>query len=119
MKLESGKTYKSRDGRKVFIGCVLDKNPLGGKSPSGYTAFGFFDGSSIVDMWTADGLFCTTGTGCNDLVAEWREPRVVEREVLLVETRSGDFGCVLEHWACSADKILARKKVTITEGEGV
>jgi hypothetical protein len=119
MKIEAGKYYKTRDGKKAFVEHVFQKSPFSGSSPSGYTSFGFIEGNGQVDWWTADGFYVTCGQGCNDLVAEWREPRVVVREVLLVETRSGDFGCVFDQWQSLGDRVLARKKVTITEGEGV
>lgn len=69
MKLEVGKYYKTRDGRKAGpIAKKLEWNPT-------YPFKGFIGGVELT--WTEDGLLCTLGDSPYDLVEEWKdEPKL-------------------------------------------
>jgi hypothetical protein len=85
MKIEAGKYYKTRDGKKAFVEHVFQKSPFSGSSPPGYTSFGFIEGNGQVEWWTADGFYVTRGQGCNDLVAEWVDPITVNLTARLID----------------------------------
>jgi hypothetical protein len=82
MKIEAGKYYKTREGRKVFVShrCT---NPFGliGSEPDfpleGYMSNGDRDRLS----WRDDGTYNYAGEHMNDILAEWKEPKVHKRWV--------------------------------------
>lgn len=68
MKLEAGKYYKTRDGRKAYVGYVREDDCQ-------YPAVGHMDGGGV-DCWLARGGYVDKGgTHFNDLIEEWVEPR--------------------------------------------
>lgn len=72
MKLELGKHYKTRDGRKVRIICVdkmSDSHPIVGLILEG-------DWEAI-SAYTEQGKYATYDSH-EDIVSEWREPITVE-----------------------------------------
>lgn len=69
IKLEAGKFYRTRDGRKAFVVFVQPPEGMGHRYPVlGY--HGEYSGN-----WTSDGKWNDGGESQNDLVAEWLEPR--------------------------------------------
>jgi hypothetical protein len=66
MKIEVGKTYRTRDGRKATITATdVGKPPL--------VFYGSVDGV-LIDKWFPDGRYLPNGLMCfHDLVAEWEE----------------------------------------------
>lgn len=76
MKIEAGKTYKTREGRKVRVICTDAKHPA-------YPVIGLMsDGDKeSVETFTLDGKFQLGGNDSaeyyNDLAEEWREPLVL------------------------------------------
>lgn len=56
--------------------------------------------------------------GQADQITEWKEPRTFEYEVYLIESKNQPFVVVGDDGP-ALGKPLARKKITITEGEGM
>lgn len=69
MKIEAGKTYKTRSGRKVRVLCTDLRDAT-------YPVVGVVDGDDErVEAFTADGRFNDEQRASPlDLVEEWREP---------------------------------------------
>lgn len=63
LKIEAGRYYKTRDGRKV--------GPIG-PNEGGLAEYPWQDNSDWTDCWTTDGRFYNDGTESqHDIVAEW------------------------------------------------
>jgi hypothetical protein len=98
MKIEAGKYYKTREGRKVFVShrCT---NPFGliGSEPDfpleGYMSNGDRDRLS----WRDDGTYNYAGEHMNDILAEWKEPKVHKRWSYFYRNGRGDV------WSGAAD----------------
>jgi hypothetical protein len=111
MKLEAGKYYKTRDGRRAYVAAVLE-NPLGAVGTC-YPVLGYI--GDIYASWRLDGRASREPEVPGDLIAEWREPR--EWTVYVYDHHDG---CVATSLALLQDqryKLLAR--VVVREGEGV
>ncbi len=68
MKLEAGKWYRTRDGRKAFVGFM---HPYIGW-------VGYIDGEPCAQTWLGDGRWCSqTGEYPRDLIAEWTDTPAV------------------------------------------
>ena len=109
MKIEAGKNYKTRDGRKVYVAGVLLPN-VDGKHLSTYPITGYLRDEIL--NWTIDGRYgITFGPHKLDLVAEWREP--VTKELTLYLYPNGDV--------CTVPRLglypIASTRVTLTEGQ--
>jgi hypothetical protein len=111
MKIEQPGFYRTRDNRKVEVVAVRDGYAVG------------FDNTWAL-TWLVDGQHWNWASGTAgssrslDLVAEWREPKRSQTfEVALVE-RHGEID-VLWRRQAYGEKILARRTITITEGEGM
>jgi hypothetical protein len=109
MKIEAGKYYRTRDGRKAFVA---------GFSPFASVielcrATGFIDGDGSVRGWSTDGRYWSEFGGELDLVEEWREPKTFS--VTIYETGNGIHMASLA--TCPGWKVIAR--ATITEGDGM
>lgn len=114
MIIEVNKWYRTRDGRRAFvIGRAPDechrKFPLIGLVPSE-------DGAYCLISWTDGGTEYTTDNSCSDLVSEWREP--VSREVTVYLLRTAG-GIVYAVFGGDITNAIAKKTITITEGEGM
>lgn len=111
MKIEKPGHYRTRDNRKVE---VVDMR-------KGY-AIGFCD--NVPTAWICDGgqhwNRCSGSDGSDQrlaIVAEWREPVQQAVTLALVERQSG----IDVVWSRNIghSKVLARRTITITEGEGL
>jgi hypothetical protein len=109
LKLEAGKYYRTRDGRKAYVAAVL-VNPLG-SSPC-FPFAGFVDSAEC--RWNERGTSAYCGQRGVDLIAD--EPR--EWTVYVYDDHHD--GCFATSLALLQDtryKLLAR--VVVREGEGV
>jgi hypothetical protein len=109
MKLEAGKYYKTRDGRRAYVAAVLE-NPLGAVGTC-YPVLGYI--GDIYASWRLDGRASREPEVPGDLIAEWREPR--EWTVYVYACKGGDVVSSTTEWV--GLKPLAR--VVVREGEGV
>lgn len=66
LKLEVGKCYRTRDGRKAFISVVDDMY-----------AYGIIEGNSVVTTWGHNGV-CDTDDDGGDIISEWSDDDVAE-----------------------------------------
>lgn len=71
MKVEAGKFYRTRSGRKAFVGAV---NTHFEHLQPVVHALGWEADKSGASTWTAHGRVWEEGEDESDLVAEWREP---------------------------------------------
>ena len=118
LKLEAGKYFRTRGGRKAY---------LLGRFPEGVCG-GTLEGAVVCDNgdwdcigWGADGRIYADGRDdADDLVAEWIEP-VAGAEVLLLRFTNGRLMTLLagDELPGGTFQIIGRKTVTLTEGEGV
>jgi hypothetical protein len=121
LKLETGKYYKTRDGRKVYL--VATECPgdvLGDEQPRHWPVIGWVKGMPRIQMWHHGGRHDSWKEEL-DLVAEWREPRTQTVTILMQACALPDappYVCVEGH-QMPQFKTLARKEITITEGEGI
>jgi hypothetical protein len=81
MKIEAGKYYRTRFGKKAYTS---------GFSPFSSTSeihiiSGWVNGSSTPTTWTSDGRMYRHGESENDLVAEWVDPISVDLTVRLID----------------------------------
>lgn len=123
LKLEQGKFYRTRDGRKAFVAAVIKPSPFS-NSANGYPVVVYLDHELFRRFYNLDGSLDSDGSpSCLDLVAEWREPQQIAVELVMVRRENGTVnystsrGGRVTHM--EPDTIIARKQVTITEGEGV
>jgi hypothetical protein len=112
-------TWRTRDGRKAHVG---GEAPLEVEKPQ-CKFIGWVGG--MVYGWNENGHSYqnrdTMGDGgCgSDLIEPWREPVTMGVEVVLVRYELGvEARLSLEGFRFSAP-VIARKIVTITEGEGI
>lgn len=70
MKLEAGKWYRARDGRKAFVGF---RNPC---TADCYNWCGYIDGEISTRLWSEDGSWLDGRPNNFDLISEWTEPAV-------------------------------------------
>lgn len=112
MKLEAGKHYRTRDGRKAYVAAVATPEQV---ACSTSRAFGWCDG--VAHCWHDDGRYLASIQGPCDLIEEWREPRKFTRDVFVYDDGYGH-----ERWSVCASaclKLLARTTIELTEGEGL
>jgi hypothetical protein len=118
MKIEAGKFYKTRDGRKAFVVSVDLPNPFGGNST--YTVSVYIEGlSNRITVTDRGRLYINTPDCAADLVAEWREPASEDRVVYLVRGHGGLMWCECrENRDCPPKHgtIIGSTRVTVTEG---
>lgn len=73
LKIEAGKFYRTRSGRKVFVGAVFLPGPWGDRL--NYPVKGWIQGNATMLAWRECGAFSSADRpDYNDLVEEWREP---------------------------------------------
>lgn len=108
MQLQANKYYRTRDGRKAFVAAVC----INGTWPdSDYQAIGWCDESP--EDWMPDGIWDDhENPSDRDLVAEWRESPPVDVTVYLFSDGTTSL-------VPGREDVIARKTVTITEGEGM
>ena len=73
MKIEVGKTYLTRDGRKAFVCHKLNKEEA--KEYKGISFFGVITDIPVMIQWNKDGSFYANDD-TYDLVAEYQDPRL-------------------------------------------
>lgn len=68
LKIEAGKFYRTRDGRKAGIYRTDVNHPE-------YSIHGYveFDSVEYPLVWRSDGRYFDTGEHCTDLISEWHE----------------------------------------------
>ncbi|MET4294738.1 hypothetical protein ABIB06_006571 [Bradyrhizobium sp. LB8.2] len=79
LKLEAGKYYRTRDGRKAFVGCV--GNPFQQNQCEWDGAIGWVEtngGCQYRESWREDGRAAAATNHDLDLVAEWKEPKRIK-----------------------------------------
>lgn len=129
MKIEAGKYYRTRDGRRAYVDSVRLPNPLAPKARykpvSGFLEGN--DGSST--RWWSDGRWGPADSSPKgiDLISEWDAPDKTSAWVVVfwnekhgydgdVAFTASDAGEMMadpaEGWEC-----IARKRIEITEGE--
>lgn len=116
--LKAGCFYKTRNGRKAFVSSLT--SPF---TDTYQPVVGWVEGLHSVQTWDAGGHYWNNhGPSEMDLVGEWREPIQQTATVGLVKW-PGDcptFIAVLHNGhAATGYQVIARKTVTITEGEGL
>lgn len=122
MKIEAGKYYKMRNGKKAYVSAVTLSSPFTGKPPEGYPVSGFMEGESRVVTWTSSGAAIVSATKCaTDLVAEWREPATFMPLVTVVRFCSGSTLAVIGEPTpgLGPHVVISRKHVVMHEGEGL
>lgn len=112
MRIEKPGFYRTKNGKKVEVVAVRD----------GY-AIGFCKIGPL--SWCDDGRHWNRETGANGsdqnlaIVAEWRDPAI---ETVVLELCISDAGTRFTRFAYNHPgpvTIIARKTITITEGEGM
>lgn len=124
MKLEPGRYYRTRDGRKAFV-CAEMNNPfVMGSMKSSRPYRGYIDGRHNVHCWYANGRLDLGNESDGDLISEWKEPETVVRWVNLYRDRDGSlqFGDVSflsreQANMAGTSRRVACKRIEITEGE--
>lgn len=75
MKLEVGKFYKTRGGKRAHVMGIIYNT----KSPMNYPVMGYIDEELSYDTWTLEGNINRSATEeKDDLIEEWREPIKIE-----------------------------------------
>lgn len=69
LKIEVGKCYKTRDGRKAFISAIRNSNDV---------FFGCIQGDFDRTAWHSNGLFMMNETSDYDLISEWSDEDVAK-----------------------------------------
>jgi len=120
--LKAGCYYRTRDGRKAYVDCIIKPSPWGGREP--WPVMGWIEGHGSVVVWDERGKWsgsCSSTNVC-DLIAEWREPKS-ETFVAWLTDEPGIMHIIttpeMSYQPPSGYKVLARKTVMITEGEGL
>ncbi len=103
MQIESGRYYKTRDGRKALVCTVLDDSPFSSAAPE-YPFSGWIANDVKETTWCKEGRkysdLAVMGINSSDLVAEWRHPIKVEGWINIYA--SGAAG-ILHHSKYKAD----------------
>jgi hypothetical protein len=119
MKLEVGKYYKTRSGRKAYVGWQACDNPFVSPNDTAMKFGGYVEGIAGSRRWMGNGSGSAYAMGApTDLVEEWREPAKSWLTIVLIRSEGGYVYPTLE-CLCQDKKVVARKVVTITEGEGM
>lgn len=74
MKLEAGKYYRTRGGRKAYVAAV--GCPFCGPDTCS-TALGWIEEKSLSTDWSEDGKYSPIEDRSEDLISEWVEPKKV------------------------------------------
>ena len=73
MKIEAGKYYRTRDGRKAYVSAVILENPFGSpRFECDYPCRGFIEDSGY-SSWQLNGKWAHENNDSTDLVAEWSD----------------------------------------------
>ena len=117
MKIEAGRFYRTRDGRKAYVAAI--GNPLNAKDL--YPAIGFMEGEhGLEGTWTTCGRYMDKREDHDsDLIAEWREPESMSMDLYLVKTSCGKVTTIHLTPDVPGWTVIGKKTATITEGEGM
>lgn len=90
MKIEVGKFYKSRNGRKVTIYVIRHNCDFE------YPVCGYMEGAAEFSTWTIDGSYGNSLFNCSnwDIVSEWEEPKASFYAYICTNVQSQDLGNV-------------------------
>lgn len=86
--IEARKFYRTRDGRKAWVACIVPPSPFSEQSPLSRSVIGYIDGYGST-AWRADGSWLNSGSCVHDIVAPWTESRTEKRIVVML--RRGDI----------------------------
>lgn len=124
LKIEAGKCYETRDGRKAHV--VFIREDEAGQS---IPVIGYMENQGGHSSWLLDGRYAYSeikGWSTADLISEWKEPRKAEVWVNCWFYDDGNVGVSLPF---QTKKDADRKpgdrdrdacvKLTITEGQGL
>ena len=106
MKIEAGKTYKMRNGKRVHVVAVATNNPFG--KPSSLPVVGYREDCGGITQWRTDGKESKFGESESDIVAEWREP--VTKEITVYLWPNGEISFYPASFAIASTRVL------LTEG---
>jgi hypothetical protein len=119
MKIEAGKYYKLRNGKKAYVVCIVH-NPFSDESYV-YPIMGFIEDRNGTASWTLKGESIKDSVSEWDIVEEWRDPQTWEVTVYIARmgTDPPHTFAVFTGGQCWMDpkSIIATKKITITEGD--
>jgi hypothetical protein len=110
MKIEPGKYYKTRSGRKAF---VAGFDPFVESAYKEYFV-GTIEGVGVA-TWSIEGVWCYEREHDRDLIEEWRSP--VKRTVLMTMYRDDNKIYHVMRGKPSGHEPVASVRVTLTEGE--
>jgi hypothetical protein len=107
-----GSYYRTRDGRKAYVAATV--NPM---SHTEWPVIGWIGECS--HSWKLNGrAYLDDSVSTNDLVDEWQEPRTWTETITVFDGGCGS-PCQTLGKVTGSIKVLARKTVTLTEGEGL
>ena len=126
LQIKAGAYYKTRSGKKAFV--AQEPMPIspfrsGVQQAHTYLFRGYCEGNISVWNWRSDGT-CINGVSEWNLVAEWVDPLSATKEIVFYTVGEGLAPQFLladpgwKPWSVHT-RILARKTITITEGEGL
>lgn len=122
MKIEAGKYYTTRDGRKAFVDTIVGGSPFMAGCQPIYPVIGYIEDEDSSSSWMIDGVASFEVGGERDLIREYREPEKVVRWVHMWRDKDGVFvGNIhprkMDHAeGDSPSELIARKRIEITEG---
>jgi hypothetical protein len=117
LKIEAGKCYRTRDGRKAHVLGIRDDVDVP------HPVIGFIEGDKTTHCWCKDGgYYATSAESGYDLISEWKEPR--SGEVWVSVSRRGvlDELVVAAHeYPVSSDMrcLAILGPIPWTEGQGL
>lgn len=117
LQLKEKTYYKTRDGQKARAIGEMDKS-LGDDGDFAVQVGG------EVHRYKSDGRWQYSGVSdALDLVAEWQEPVTFERWIYFLRYSDGRVSAIVDEEEPSqryfSGKVIARRQITITEGEGI
>lgn len=127
--LEAGKYYRTRNGKKAFVGYVMADNPFNAAKPM-YPASGWIEEEEFPQCWNLDGsLHSADEEHKKDLVAEWVEPKRIKGWVNVNPTQfltMGDVASSGNVWStkqladnAASPNRIACIEIDVLEGEGL
>lgn len=116
MKIEAGKYYRTRCGRKAYVDVIFSPNPFSGRKPQ-VPVRGYID--ALEYYWTSSGRISEDYASHADLVAEWIEPKTKTVTLYWTLHRDGSESCTPYQSGYMVQRVLAKKDITLTEGEGL
>lgn len=124
LEIVAGRYYKTRDGRKAFVSCIIERSPFQDGASHTYPVCGYIEsGVGGSSSWVSSGMYWADAGQQHDadLVAEWRDPATEERVVYLVRNQAGEVLCSMQTVGgklplCWRECAIGSTRVTVTEG---